>query len=73
MIKYILVIILFLGIAIALLAIKLFFTKNDRFRISHVSSNRELRKRGIGCAQSQDREARKQKQWKIKEHRTKHK
>jgi hypothetical protein len=67
MIKYILVITLLLGIALALLAIKHLITKNGRFHISHVSSNREMRRKGIGCAQSQDREARKQRQWKVKE------
>jgi hypothetical protein len=30
-----------------------------RFPSLHVSGNKEMRKRGIGCVQSQDREARK--------------
>ena len=30
-----------------------------RFPNTHVSGNKEMRKRGIGCVQSQDREARK--------------
>ena len=30
-----------------------------RFPNLHVSGNKEMRKRGIGCVQSQDREARK--------------
>ena len=30
-----------------------------RFPNMHVSGNKEMRKRGIGCVQSQDREARK--------------
>ena len=30
-----------------------------KFPSLHVSANKELRKRGIGCVQSQDREARK--------------
>jgi len=31
-----------------------------RFPSMHVSGNKEMRKRGIGCVQSQDREARKE-------------
>lgn len=31
-----------------------------RFPNTHVSGNKEMRKRGIGCVQSQDREARKE-------------
>ena len=31
-----------------------------RFPNMHVSGNKEMRKRGIGCVQSQDREARKE-------------
>ena len=30
-----------------------------KFPNTHVSGNKEMRKRGIGCVQSQDREARK--------------
>ena len=33
----------------------------------HVSGNKEMRKRGIGCVQSQDREARKAKKHAIAE------
>lgn len=59
MIKTILVAITFLGVAILLLGVKIFFTKDGKFPNGHVSGNKEMRKRGITCAQSQDREERK--------------
>ena len=36
-------------------------------RIQRVSGNKELRKKGIGCAQSQDREAQKKSRFSIDE------
>lgn len=45
----------FLGVAILLLGVKIFFTKDGKFPNGHVSGNKEMRKRGITCAQSQDR------------------
>ncbi len=41
-----------------LLGVRVFFVKGGRFPNGHVSGNRALRDRGIGCVQSQDREAR---------------
>ena len=38
-----------------------------RFPNTHVSGNKEMRKRGIGCVQSQDREARKKNKHAIEE------
>ena len=38
-----------------------------KFPNTHVSGNKEMRKRGIGCVQSQDREARKVKKHAIAE------
>ncbi|MDD4609384.1 MAG: hypothetical protein WCQ82_01080 [Bacteroidaceae bacterium] len=67
MLGYILTILLILGLCVGLLGIKIFFGKG-RFKISHVSSSKELRKRGIGCAQSQDRDARSAKKWKVNVH-----
>lgn len=55
MFKTILVAIAFLGVAILLLGVKIFFTKEGKFPNGHVSGNKEMRKRGITCAQSQDR------------------
>ena len=38
-----------------------------KFPSLHVSANKEMRKRGIGCVQSQDREARKVNKYDIAE------
>lgn len=58
MFKTILIAIAFLGVAILLFGIKIFFTKNGKFPNGHVSGNKEMRKRGVTCVQSQDREER---------------
>ena len=50
-----------------LLGVKVFFTKGGKFPNGHVSGNKELRKKGIGCAQSQDREAQKKSRFSIDE------
>ena len=44
-----------------------------KFPNNHVSGNKEMRKRGIGCVQSQDREARKVKKHAIAERENKQK
>lgn len=48
---------LIVAISVALLGVKVFFVKNGRFPNGHVSGNKAMRERGIGCVQSQDREA----------------
>jgi len=53
----ILVVVLLLIIAILLLGIRVFFTKNGKFPNTHVGGNKAMRDTGIGCATSQDREA----------------
>ena len=58
MIKTFLIAIAFLGVAILLFGVKIFCTKNGKFPNSHVSGNKEMRKRGVTCVQSQDREER---------------
>ena len=45
------------AICVCLLCIGIIF--KGRFPNTHVSGNKEMRKRGINCVQSQDREARK--------------
>ena len=50
-----------LGICMILLCVKVIFIKGGRFPNTHVDGNRFLRKKGIHCAKSQDREAMKQK------------
>lgn len=47
-----------IAISFALLAITVIIKKNGKFPNTHVSGNKGLRKRGIKCAQTQDREAR---------------
>ena len=47
----------FVAICVFLLSIGILI--KGRFPNMHVSGNKEMRKRGIGCVQSQDREARK--------------
>lgn len=42
-----------------LMSIRVLFKKNGRFPNLHIGSNKEMVKRGITCATSQDREARK--------------
>jgi hypothetical protein len=50
-----LVLILF---SVLLLGIRVFFTKNGRFPNTHIGDNKELRKRGIHCARTQDAQER---------------
>ena len=45
--------------AILLMGYKVFFTKEGKFPPTHVDTNPEMRKRGIKCVRTQDREARK--------------
>lgn len=59
MLKTILITMLIVAICIALLSIKILLKKNGRFPNTHVSGSKAMRERGIGCVQSQDREARK--------------
>ena len=47
----------FVAICVFLLSIGIII--KGRFPNMHVSGNKEMRKRGIGCVQSQDRDARK--------------
>lgn len=59
MLKTLLFTTLIIAISIALLAITIIIKKNGRFPNIHVGGNKEMRKRGIKCAQSQDKDARK--------------
>lgn len=63
----ILITLLIVAISLLLLGVKVFFTKGGKFPNGHVSGNKELRKKGIGCAQSQDREAQKKSRFSIDE------
>ena len=57
MIKTFLLILVILLPAILLMGYRVFFTKKGKFPSIHVDSNEEMRKRGIKCVRSQDREA----------------
>lgn len=57
MIETALITLLIVAVCIALLGVKVFFVKGGKFPNSHVSGNKAMRDRGIGCVQSQDREA----------------
>ena len=58
MFKTLLFTLLIISICFTLLTVKVIIKKNGRFPNTHVSGNKGLRKRGIKCAQSQDRDAR---------------
>ncbi|MBQ2857381.1 MAG: hypothetical protein IJE78_09735 [Bacteroidaceae bacterium] len=47
-------------VAISVLFLCIGILIKGKFPNMHVSGNKEMRKRGIGCVQSQDREARKE-------------
>ncbi len=46
-----------LAIAFALLAIKIILVKGGKFPNTHIAGNKAMRKKGIGCAKSMDKEA----------------
>ena len=56
---------LIVAICVLLLGIKVFFVKGGRFPNMHVSGNKALRDKGIGCVQSQDREAQRKRPFSI--------
>ena len=67
MFKTIILTLLIIAISFALLAITIIVKKNGKFPNIHIGGNREMRKRGIRCAQSQDRDARKDNPMRVKE------
>ena len=48
---------LFVSLAVVLLAVGVIFKKNGRFPNTHVGGNRAMRERGISCHTSQHKEA----------------
>jgi hypothetical protein len=69
MFKTLLFALLIIAISMALLSITIIIKKNGRFPNIHIGGSRAMRKRGIKCAQSQDRDARKENPMKVKERR----
>lgn len=67
MLKTVFITILFVAIGVLLLGVKVFFVKGGKFPNSHVSGNKAMRDRKIGCVQSQDREARKKRRFSVDE------
>ena len=55
------------AISIALLCVKLIVLPNGKFASSHISDNKEMRKRDIHCVQSMDKMMRKENPHKVKE------
>ena len=58
---------LIIAICVALLSVKVLLKKNGRFPNTHVGGSKAMRKRGIKCVQSQDRDARKENPMAVKE------
>ena len=67
MFKTLLYTLLIIAISVALLSITIIIKKNGKFPNTHVGGNKNMRKRGIKCAQSQDRDARKNNPMAVKE------
>ncbi len=59
MLKTMLLTLLIVAACLLLLGVRILFVKGGKFPNSHVSGNKAMRERGIGCVQSQDREAQK--------------
>lgn len=73
MIETLVITVLIVAICIALLAIKILSKKDGKFPNTHVSGNKAMRQRGIGCVQSQDREARRPNKIAVAERQSKNK
>jgi len=65
--KTFLTVALILLAAVALLSVNILLKKNGKFPNIHVGSNPAMRKRGIGCVESQDRQAQKSNPMAVKE------
>lgn len=67
MLNTVLITLLIVAICIVLLGFKIFFVKGGKFPNGHVSGSKAMRDRGIGCVQSQDREAQRKSRFSIDE------
>lgn len=67
MLETILITLLIVAICVLLLGVKVFFVKGGKFPNTHVSGNEALRRKGVGCVQSQDREAQRKSRFSIDE------
>ncbi|MCD8167070.1 MAG: hypothetical protein LUE93_13730 [Bacteroides sp.] len=57
MVDTLLLTLLIVTISLLLLGVKLLFVKDGKFPDTHISHNKAMREKGIGCVQSQDRQA----------------
>ena len=67
MFKTLLITLLIIAISFALLAITIIIKKNGKFPNTHVGGNREMRRRGIKCVQTQDKDARRDNPMRVSE------
>lgn len=67
MLDTVLISLLIVAICILLLGLRIFFFKGKKFPNTHISGNKAMRDKGIGCVQSQDREARRENRLSVKE------
>ena len=67
MLDTILITLLIVAICVLLLGVKVFFVRGGKFPNTHVSGNKALRDKGIGCVQSQDRAAQRKPRFSIDE------
>lgn len=58
MIETLITTLIIIAACVILLSIKILVKKNGRFPNTHVGGSKHMAKRGIGCVQSQDKEAR---------------
>ena len=54
-------ILVLIGIALLLLCIRILIKKNGKFSSQHIGQSKALKAKGVGCAQSQDKEERRKK------------
>ncbi|WP_075591114.1 hypothetical protein [Labilibacter marinus] len=57
--KVLLLSVVLIGIVFVLMAIGILIKKGGKFPNLHIGSNKEMQKRGISCATTQDRQAQK--------------
>jgi hypothetical protein len=66
MCREVLITIAAVAVAILLLCVRVLIKKDGKFSSEHISENKRMRQDGIHCATSQDREARRQANKKLK-------
>ena len=69
MFKTLLFTLLIIAISIVLLSVTVIIKKNGKFPNTHVGGNKAMRKRGIKCVQSQDKDARRKNHMAVRENR----